>query len=213
VAVVMTTAVLVWVGGGVYGFQRGIGWDPARVLQVHLGCAASPPLTARDKVEAIVEECSGRENLCIHGITWDIGRIEVTLRENVGPDSDAVIGPSIDAINAVHTRLAEAMELDPEMEALLVKNEVLLASPGVGEDLYRDIDFLVFKGFPVTVTTTELYKKMTCFEGTLMERTDEYVSVSLKGRIVKVPRNVIDKVSLPTPKFEEADDEMRKLRR
>jgi ribosome maturation factor RimP len=170
-------------------------------------------LTARDRVEAIIEECSGREKLCIHGITWATGRIEVILREDVGPDSDAVIGPSIDAINAVHTRIAEAMELDPDMEALLMKNEVLIASPGVGEDLYRDIDFVVFKGFPVTITTTELYKKKTSFEGTLMERTDEYVSVSLKGRIVNVPRNVIDKVSLPTPKFEEADDEMRKLRR
>ena len=169
-------------------------------------------LTTRERVEAIVARCSARENLTVHHVTWAPGRIEVILREDLGISTDEVVGPSIDSINAVHRRLTEVMELDPEMDTILRKNEVLLASPGVGEHLYRDIDFTVFKGFPVTITTTEVYKKKTSFEGTLIDRTDEHVSVSLKGRIIKVPRKLIEKVSLPTPKFEDNDEEMRKLR-
>ena len=64
----------------------------------------------------------------------------------------------------------------------------------------------------IAVTTTEDFKKKTLFEGSLIERSDEHVVVSLKGRIVKVPRKVIASVRLPKAKYESGDSEMRKLR-
>ena len=172
------------------------------------GTAINEGIPLREKIENMIKLCSQRELLRVRDIKWKPGRIEVVLVE----DSEDELSPSIDAINAVHRSLSEIMEVDSELDAILISNEVVLASPGVGEDLYREIDFTVFKGFPVTVTTTEEHKKKKSFEGSLIERTDKHVVVSQKGRIVKVPREIIDKVSLPKPKFEQNDDEIRKMR-
>jgi ribosome maturation factor RimP len=63
-----------------------------------------------------------------------------------------------------------------------------------------------------SVSTIEPYKKKTVFDGTLIERTETDVVLSLKGRIVKIPRDVIAQVTLAKSKYEPTDYEMRKMR-
>ena len=57
----------------------------------------------------------------------------------------------------------------------------------------------------MTVTTTEVYKKKTVWEGTLVGRDDEFVSLNLKGRPVKIPTELVAHVRLPEAKTEPGD--------
>ena len=142
-------------------------------------------------------------------LKWIGDRIEVIV--SVNDVEENPIGPKLSDIDAVHRHFYHQLEINGDASDILRKYEVLFASPGVGELLYRDIDFEVFKSFPVTIETKEMYKNKWKFEGTLVERTHEYVSVSLKGRIVKVPREMIKVVKLIQSKYEPHDDEIQKL--
>ena len=161
-------------------------------------------------VESIIRDVITKQNVYLQKITWKGGRIEVIITANDDPDDPA--GPSSGVLSMCHRMMYEAFELRESDLAVVTRYEIIVASPGIGEVLRSDRDFVSFKGFTVSVSTTEIFKKKTAFEGTLVERTEEYVSISQKGRLIKVPRNVIAEVRLPKPKYESTDTEMRKLR-
>ena len=94
----------------------------------------------------------------------------------------------------------------------LLQLALILYLSGIGELLTTDRDFITFKGFPVTVTTSEEYKKKTSFEGNVIGRDDTHVILSLKGRLIKIPRSIIASVKLPKSKHESTDYEMQKLK-
>ena len=164
----------------------------------------------KEKVQKIIHEVIGKQGLYVQKIFWVGGRVEVVISASADPMNP--IGPSVSALQVCHRSMYDEFELREEELAVVTKFEIVVASPGIGETLRTDQDFVSFKGFNVAVTTTETYKKKTVFEGTLVERTDENVCISLKGRIVKVPRDLILDVRLPKPKYESTDTEMRKLR-
>ena len=64
----------------------------------------------------------------------------------------------------------------------------------------------------MTVNMKEEYKKKTTFEGNLIGRKDGQVILSMKGRLIKLPCELILEVRLPKPKFEPEDAEIRKLK-
>ena len=70
----------------------------------------------------------------------------------------------------------------------------------------------VGKGFPVIVSTIEEYKKKTTHEGTLVKREDGHVNISIKGRLLKIPLDIVDSVKLKKMKYEANDREMSKLK-
>ena len=58
----------------------------------------------------------------------------------------------------------------------------------------------------MTVTTREpYYKKKPNWEGTLVGRDAEHVSINLKGRPVKIPLELVEEVRLPGAKTEAGD--------
>ena len=75
----------------------------------------------------------------------------------------------------------------------------------VKDTLTTDRDFTAFKGFPVTATTSEPYKSKTSWEGTLVKRDDEFLTLNLKGRPVKIPIGLVVDVKLPSAKREAGD--------
>ena len=58
----------------------------------------------------------------------------------------------------------------------------------------------------MVVRLTELFRKKKEYQGTLLGRDENYVSISLKGRKVDLPRHIIEEVFLPTAGFEEGED-------
>lgn len=87
-----------------------------------------------------------------------------------------------------------------------------MATPGIGDVLVYDRDFRSFRGFPVLVSLHEEFRKNIEYTGTLVERTLEHVRISIKGRGLSIPRELVKQVVLPPPQYEPADEEMRKLR-
>lgn len=64
----------------------------------------------------------------------------------------------------------------------------------------------------MVVTMKEAFPGKHQYEGSLHSRDQEHVSLSLKGRMIKLPRESVLSVKLPPPKYEGTDAEIRKLR-
>ena len=163
-----------------------------------------------EKVQNIIYDVIRKQGYYVQKIYWTGNRVEVII--SASDDLLNPIGPSVTALQLCHRSMYEEFELREEELAVVTKFEIVVASPGIGEILRSDQDFVSFKGFMVSISTTEIYKKKELFEGTLVERSAENVCISLKGRIVKIPRELISEVKLPKPKYESTDTEMRKLR-
>ena len=103
--------------------------------------------------------------------------------------------------------LRQCQRLSGALEALLDAGTIPVpadawtlevGTPGAPAALTRDFEFEVFKSFPVTVRTTETWRKADRFAGTLHSRTDAAVVLNLKGRLLKIPRAIVAEVRLPT---------------
>lgn len=84
----------------------------------------------------------------------------------------------------------DAAELFPDAYVLEI------SSPGVSPILESDRDFISFKGFPVLVRATERVGGQDEWSGNLVERDETMVKLSVKGRVVKIPRDRIAQVQL-----------------
>ena len=99
------------------------------------------------------------------------------------------------------TGLEDCERMSRELDTQLDTRETIptayvleVSSPGVSRILSSDRDFISFKGFAVIVTTSELYKKRTEWQGTLQGRDDKAVHLNLKGRKVSIPRELVTTV-------------------
>jgi ribosome maturation factor RimP len=92
---------------------------------------------------------------------------------------------------ALETAL-DATEIIPDAYVLEV------SSPGVSTQLVADRDFVSFKGFPVAVTTLAPFNGQQRWLGQLIRRDDKAVYLSLKGRAIAIPRELVDEVQLET---------------
>ena len=164
----------------------------------------------REEVSVIIHDVIRKQGLHVQKIFWGGNRVEVVISES--EDLLNPVGPSVSALQICHRSMYEEFELREEELAVVSKFEIVVASPGIGEILRTEQDFISFKGFMVTVMTSEIFRKKTKFEGTLVERSVDNVCVSLKGRPINIPRDIITSVRLPKPKYEVTDTEMRKLR-
>lgn len=75
-----------------------------------------------------------------------------------------------------------------------------ISSPGISKYLSSDREFQTFKGFPITVKTTEAYKGKTEWTGKLISRDETAVYINQKGRKVSIKRELIAKVELSEEK-------------
>lgn len=148
--------------------------------------------------------------------SWFTSRIEIIvarnkrLNESATSQGDEDEYPTITQLEKAHRDLYTLLEsID---QSIVNDYEIIIASPGLENELKSERDFISFQGFPVIVTTTELYKKKLSFEGTLQEKTSDNITISVKGRIVSIPWSIVGKVELPAPKFEPNDPEIKKLR-
>ncbi len=96
-------------------------------------------------------------------------------------------------------RLSKALTEALDESDLIPEAYVLeVSSPGLSDVLTSDRDFVVFKGFPVEVQLTEPHKKKQTWQGHLISRDESTLSLNLKGRSVKIPRELVQSVQLST---------------
>lgn len=94
-------------------------------------------------------------------------------------------------------QMSRAFEPVLDESALFPDAYVLeVSSPGLSTTLASDRDFVSFKGFPVSVHTSAAYKGQQAWYGNLVGRDDTTVKLSLKGRTINIPRELITQVQL-----------------
>ena len=74
-----------------------------------------------------------------------------------------------------------------------------ISSPGIGDLLESDRDFQTFRRYPVDVTHRDSAGLEQKHSGTLLERTDDHVQISIHGRIKQISRSSVISVELANP--------------
>ncbi|MGD1895365.1 MAG: ribosome maturation factor RimP [Phormidesmis sp.] len=115
--------------------------------------------------------------------------LRITVRN---PNQEDTGLDDCERLNAVLAEALDEAEIIPDAYVLEI------SSPGVSDMLTSDRDFTVFKGFPVEVTLSEPHKNKQVWQGSLVGRDEDKVSLNLKGRPVKIPRALVTSVQLST---------------
>jgi ribosome maturation factor RimP len=94
-------------------------------------------------------------------------------------------------------RMSRALEPTLDTADLIPHAYVLeISSPGAERQLQGDREFVAFRGFMVTVSTTVLHEGKQSWSGHLMSRNETHLTISIKGRIVNIPRELVERVEL-----------------
>jgi ribosome maturation factor RimP len=87
-----------------------------------------------------------------------------------------------------------------ENSALLTEAYVLeISSPGIGDHLQSDRDFQTFRRYPVDVIQRDSEGTQQRHSGTLLERTEDHIRISIHGRIKQIPLDSVISVELTSP--------------
>lgn len=94
-------------------------------------------------------------------------------------------------------RMSRALEACLDAAEIVPDSYVLeISSPGVSSLLVDERDFISFKGFPITVSTSPPYNGKQEWSGQLISRDESKVYLNRKGRTVGIPRSSVIKIEL-----------------
>ncbi len=116
--------------------------------------------------------------------------VQIQIRRSSGDDV------TLDDCAGFSAPMGEALE----NSAVLTEAYVLeISSPGIGERLQTDRDFQTFRRYPVDVIHRNSEGTEETHSGTLIERTENHLKISVHGRIKQIPRDSILSVELASP--------------
>jgi ribosome maturation factor RimP len=116
--------------------------------------------------------------------------VQIQIRRPSGDDV------TLDDCAGFSAPMGEALE----NSALLTEAYVLeISSPGIGEHLQSDRDFQTFRRYPVDVIQRDTEGTQHKHSGTLLERTENHIKISIHGRIKQIPRDCVVSVELTSP--------------
>lgn len=94
-------------------------------------------------------------------------------------------------------RMSRALEAALDVADIIPDAYVLeVSSPGISRQLVSDREFISFKGFGVSVSTSEPYEGHKEWTGNLVKRDESAVYLNIKGRTVAIPRSLVTRVQL-----------------
>lgn len=153
------------------------------------------PLSLVTDLERLVGPLADAASLRLEGLHLHTHRIPMTVQVLVRRADGSDV--SLDDCAAFSAPLGEALEAAALLEAPYVLE---VSSPGIGEDLSSDRDFISFRSFPVAVHRQAADGSETIQEGLLLERDAEAVRLNVRGRTVRVPRQEVVRVRLVSPR-------------
>jgi ribosome maturation factor RimP len=102
-----------------------------------------------------------------------------------------------------NTSLNDCEQMSRLLETILEAQEIIpgayvleVSSPGISRQLNSDREFITFKGFDVLVKTSTPYQNHQEWQGKLVGRDGETVSINQKGRSISIPLSLVEKVQL-----------------
>ncbi|CAN1210919.1 ribosome maturation factor RimP [Tumidithrix helvetica PCC 7403] len=94
-------------------------------------------------------------------------------------------------------RMSHALEASLDQAELISFAYVLeVSSPGTDRQLQSDREFIAFRGFMVTASANAPYEGKESWTGHLVSRDLDHVTLSLKGKIINIPRELVHRVEL-----------------
>ena len=116
--------------------------------------------------------------------------VQIQIRRSSGDDV------TLDDCAGFSAPMGEALE----NSAVLTEAYVLeISSPGIGERLQTARDFQTFRRYPVDVIHRDAEGTEQKHSGTLLERTEAHIKISIHGRIKQIPRDSVISVELTSP--------------
>ena len=116
--------------------------------------------------------------------------VQIQIRRSNGDDV------TLDDCAGFSSPMGEALE----NSAVLSEAYVLeISSPGIGEQLQSDRDFQTFRRYPVDVIHRDTAGTQQRHSGTLLERTEDLIRISIHGRIKQISRDSVISVELTSP--------------
>ena len=116
--------------------------------------------------------------------------VQIQIRRSNGDDV------TLDDCAGFSAPMGEALE----NSAFLSEAYVLeISSPGIGEQLQSDRDFQTFRRYPVDVIQRDTEGTQQRHSGTLLERTEDLIRISIHGRIKQISRDSVISVELTSP--------------
>jgi ribosome maturation factor RimP len=175
-------------------FQRRVSSHDVLLPRICPRCCAPEP-EFFERIRAASPAVLAERGLGIASMQWSGARLCVYIStvEDIADEPDAQ-GATVDDCafaSAVLGGMLDEQDLVPAEQYTLE-----VSSPGTGDALKKEREFVAFKGFPVTVRTVTPFKDNSLFQGTLKERTQDHVKISVKGKVISIPRDVIGDVCL-----------------
>jgi ribosome maturation factor RimP len=138
----------------------------------------------------IAEEVASSLGLEVVDVVLHTNKTPVLLRVDIrNPDQNTGLDDC--------ERMSRALEPTLDESDLIPYAYVLeVSSPGAERQLEGDREFIAFKGFMVTVSAKETDDAKQSWSGHLIARNETHISISIKGRIVNIPREACDRVEL-----------------
>ncbi|NJK35473.1 MAG: ribosome maturation factor RimP [Oscillatoriales cyanobacterium SM2_2_1] len=94
-------------------------------------------------------------------------------------------------------RMSTALESALDSADIIPNAYVLeVSSPGTNPHLEGDREFAAFRGFMVLATAHTPYEGKSQWKGQLIGRDATHVTLSLRGKIIQIPRSVLQTVEL-----------------
>ena len=116
--------------------------------------------------------------------------VQIQIRRPTGDDV------TLDDCASFSAPMGQALE----KSAVLTEAYVLeISSPGIGDHLESDRDFQTFRRYPVDVIHRDAEGTEKKHSGTLLERTEDHIKISIHGRIKQISRDSVISVELTSP--------------
>jgi len=100
---------------------------------------------------------------------------------------------SLENCEQMSKTLSEKLDLAEIMPGAYVLE---ISSPGISRTLTSDREFTAFKGFAVNIKTFAPYKNQKEWKGRLLDRDENVIKITQKGKAIAIPRELVAKVQL-----------------
>jgi ribosome maturation factor RimP len=138
----------------------------------------------------VAEEVASSLDLDVVNVVLHTNKNPTVLRVDIrNPNQNTGLDDCERMSRALETAL-DAIDLIPYAYVLEI------SSPGADRHLEGDREFVAFRGFMVAVNMISAYEGKQIWTGHLISRNETHVSISIKGRVINIPRELIARVEL-----------------
>ncbi len=161
----------------------------------------------RLEAEELIRNAVESSGLNCSDILWTFHKVEVTVRRSDLPYDHEESG-YVDShqLSTCMKAVNDALVTNEDKLQVLVRHELIVATPGSSEILTTDRDFKTFKGFDVIVVAggppSPNFREI---RGNLVQRTYDELVISQKGKLIRIPLVLVKEVRLPSAHIEDGD--------